>query len=125
MRRVFLYSFLLTAGLCLSWWLGGKGQAMATLLAMFCLSFIMIRTGYGFEVASVQSRNFFWDYVVSTTTTLFPWLFCTMYFVFAMAPAELVRSRDMWWEAAALGRFAAPTSVGLLFPMLAAAGLSA
>ena len=62
---------------------------------------------------------------MGTTTTVFPWLFCTLYFVFAMAPAELWRSRDLWWEAVLLGRFAAPTSVGLLFCMLAAAGLSA
>src|SRR5215468_7504280 len=123
MRRVFLYSFLLTVGLGLSWWLGGRSQAVATSLAMFCLSFIMIRIGYGFEVARTQPQ-YTWDYVVSMTTTVLPWLFCTMYFVFAMAPRELVRSRDMWWEAAVLGRFAAPTSVGLLFPMLAAAGLS-
>ena len=98
---------------------------MATTLAMFCLSFIMIRIGYGFEVTRAQPQKYMWDYIVSTTTTVLPWAFCAMYFAFAMAPAGLSRSRDMWWEAAVLGRFAAPTSVGLLFPMLAAAGLSA
>ena len=125
MRRVFLYSFLLTAGLFVSWLVGGRGQAVAMLLAKFCLSFIMVRIGYGFEVTRAQPQKYFWDYVVSTTTTVLPWIFCSMYFVFAMAPPELWRSLDMWWEAAVLGRFAAPTSVGLLFPMLAAAGLSA
>jgi hypothetical protein len=125
MRRVFLYSFLLTTGLLVSWLSHGRSQAVATVLALFCLSFIMIRIGYGFEVTRAQPQKYFWDYLVSTTTTLFPWILCTMYFVVAMAPAELSRSRDTWWEAAVLGRFAAPTSVGLLFPMLAAAGLSA
>jgi Kef-type K+ transport system membrane component KefB len=41
-----------------------------------------------------------------------------------MAPAESWWSRDQWWQAVLLGRFAAPTSVGLLFSMLAAVGLS-
>ena len=125
MRRVFLYSFLLTTGLFISWWLEGRSKEVATMLAMFCLSFIMIRIGFGFEITRAQPQKYLWDYMVSTTTTVLPWAFCAMYFVFAMAPAELWRSRDMWWEAAVLGRFAAPTSVGLLFPMLAAAGLSA
>jgi Kef-type K+ transport system membrane component KefB len=125
MRKVFLYSFLLTIGLSFSWLLNGRYQAVAMLLAMFCLSYIMIRIGFGFEVTRAQPQKYFWDYVVSTTTTVLPWLFCTLYFVLVMAPTDLVRSRDMWWEAAVLGRFAAPTSVGLLFPMLAAAGLSA
>jgi Kef-type K+ transport system membrane component KefB len=125
MRTVFVYSLLLTTGLLVSWLLGGRSQTVAPLLAMFCLAFIMIRIGYGFEVTRAQPQKYFWDYVVSTTTTVLPWIFCTMYFVFAMAPAELRWSHDMWWEAAVMGRFAAPTSVGLLFPMLAAAGLSA
>jgi Kef-type K+ transport system membrane component KefB len=47
-----------------------------------------------------------------------------MYFVFAMGRSESRWSRDLWREAVLLARFAAPTSVGLLFSMLAAAGLS-
>src|SRR5215472_15630819 len=100
MRTVFLYSLLLTTGLLVSWSLGGRSQAVATVLAMYCLAFIMIRIGHGFEVTRAQPQKYFWDYVVSTTTTVLPWLFCTMYFVFAMAPAKLRWSHDMWWEAA-------------------------
>jgi hypothetical protein len=100
-------------------------RRIVELLTLFCLSFIVTRLGYGFELAREKPQKYIWDYVVGTTTTVFPWLFCTVYFVFAMSPPELWWSRDQWWEAVLLGRFAAPTSVGLLFSMLAAAGLSA
>ncbi len=125
MRKVLWYSLLLAVGLVASQFLGGRGQMAIKLLSMFCLSFIVTRIGYGFELARDQPQKYAWDYVVGTTTSVFPWLFCTVYFAFAMAPPELWRSRDMWWEAVLLGRFAAPTSVGLLFSMLTAAGLSA
>ncbi len=124
MRKVFLYSLLLVAGLLVSQFLAGRGQTLIKILTMFCLSFIMIRVGYGFEVSQEQSKQYFWDHAIALTTTLFPWVFCAAYFVFAMAPEELWRSRDIWWEALLAGRFAAPTSVGVLFSMLTAAGLS-
>jgi Kef-type K+ transport system membrane component KefB len=125
MRKVLWYSFLLIAGLIGSQFMADQIRRIVELLTLFCLSFIVTRLGYGFELARDKPQQYIWDYVVGTTTTVFPWLFCTMYFVFAMAPPELWRSRDQWWEAVLLGRFAAPTSVGLLFSMLAAAGLSA
>lgn len=125
MQKVFWYSVLLAGGLLGSQLLAGRGQTAIDLLAMFCLAFIVTRIGYGFELTRDQPQNYVWNCVVGATTTVFPWLFCTVYFVFAMAPAALWHSRDLWWEAVLLGRFAAPTSVGLLFSMLAAAGLSA
>ncbi len=125
MRKVLWYSLLLAVGVIVSQFLNGRGQTVINLLTMFCLSFIAVHIGYGFELTRSQPKKYAWDYVVGTTTTVFPWLFCAVYFVFAMAPAPLWRTRDMWWEALILGRFAAPTSVGLLFSMLAAVGLSA
>lgn len=125
MRKVLWYSLLLAGGLLGSQLLAGRGQTVINLLTMFCLSYIVTRIGYGFELTRDQPQKYVWDYVVGTTTTVFPWLFCAAYFAFAMAPAALWRSRDLWWEAVLLGRFAAPTSVGLLFSMLAAVGLSA
>lgn len=125
MRKVLWYSLLLMAGLIGSQLIGDKGRTLIELMTLFCLSFIVTRLGYGFELARDKPRQYIWDYVVGTTTTVFPWLFCTVYFVFAMAPQESWWSRDAWWDAVLLGRFAAPTSVGLLFSMLAAAGLSA
>jgi Kef-type K+ transport system membrane component KefB len=113
------------AGLIGSQVLAGRFQRIIELLTLFCLSFVVVHLGYGFEIARDKPKKYIWDYVVGTTTTVFPWLFCAMYFVFAMAPAELWWTRDQWWEAVLLARFAAPTSVGLLFSMLGAAGLSA
>jgi len=124
MRKVLWYSLLLTAGLIASQFLAGRGRRIVEVLTMLSLSFLVIRLGYGFEIARDKPRQYFWDWVVGTTTTLFPWLFCAMYFVFAMAPAQLWSTRDLWWESVILARFAAPTSVGLLFSMLAAAELS-
>src|SRR5215468_7549528 len=123
MRKVLWYSLLLIAGLIGSQFIAGKVQGILELLTLFCLSFIVIRLGYGFELVREKPEKYIWDFIVGTTTTVFPWLFCTMYFVFAMAPAESWWSRDQWWQAVLLGRFAAPTSVGLLFSMLAAVGL--
>jgi hypothetical protein len=125
MRKVLWYSLLLVAGLIASQFLAGQGQKIIELLTLFCLSFVVVRLGYGFEIVRDKPKKYIWDFVVGTTTTVFPWLFCALYFVFAMAPSQLWHSRDQWWEAVLLARFAAPTSVGLLFSMLAAAGLSA
>ncbi len=125
MRKIFLYSLLLIAGLIASQFLRGRGSLEINLLTMFCLSFIMIRVGYSFELSLDRPKQYAWDFVVAMTTTVFPWIFCALYFVFVMAPPELWWSRDLWWEALLAGRFAAPTSVGILFPMLAAAGLTA
>jgi Kef-type K+ transport system membrane component KefB len=124
MRKVLWYSLLLIVGLIGSQFIADKLQRITELLTLFCLSFIVTRLGYGFELVRDKSQKYIWDFVVGTTTTVFPWLFCTIYFVFAMAPPELWWSRDQWWQAVLLGRFAAPTSVGLLFSMLAAVGLS-
>lgn len=125
MRKVLWYSLLLTAGLIGSQVLAGRFQRIIELLTLFCLSFVVVHLGYGFEIARDKPKMYFWDSIVGATTTVFPWLFCAIYFVFAMAPKELWWTRDQWWEAVLLARFAAPTSVGLLFSMLAAAGLSA
>jgi Kef-type K+ transport system membrane component KefB len=59
------------------------------------------------------------------TAAAFPWVFVTLYFVFVMLPPSLWNSGNVWTELLLAGRFAAPTSAGVLFSMLAAAGLSA
>jgi hypothetical protein len=49
----------------------------------------------------------------------------TLYFVEVMLPAGTSSSWQAWKESLLVGRFASPTSAGVLFSMLAAAGLSA
>ena len=68
-----------------------------------------------FTLDKRRLRSYGWDYVVAATAAAFPWLFCAAYFVAAL--------QTNWKEALLLGRFAAPTSAGVLFAMLAAAGL--
>ena len=55
----------------------------------------------------------------------FPWIFCTLYFVFFFYAPEQWGQGAVWKESLLAGRFAAPTSAGVLFSMMAAAGLSA
>jgi Kef-type K+ transport system membrane component KefB len=125
MRTVLLYSLLLVAGLIGSQVLPSAARDAVELLAMFCLAFIMIHVGYEFDVDKEQPRQYLVDYGVAATAAAFPWMLTALYFVFAMAPREMWGSIDLWKEALLQGRFAAPTSTGVLFSMLAAAGLGA
>jgi len=125
MRKVLLYSLLLVGGLAASQILGDRGEHVVKLLTMVALGFIMIHVGYEFEIDKSRPGQYGWDYVVAATAAAFPWLFCALYFVYAMAPPEMWGSQDLWTEALLVARFASPTSAGVLFSMLAAAGLSA
>jgi Kef-type K+ transport system membrane component KefB len=65
------------------------------------------------------------DYLVAATAAAFPWIFCAVYFVLVFHDSSQWGSFDIWTKSLLTGRFAAPTSAGVLFSMLAAAGLSA
>ncbi len=132
MRKVALYSALLIAGLAGSQFLPalvGPGlagvQKGISILTMIALAFIMIHVGYEFELDKSNLRQFGWDYVVAMTAAAFPWIFAALYFVLVLLPPGSLESWPAWKEALLTGRFAAPTSAGVLFSMLAAAGLSA
>ena len=132
MRKVLLYSLLLFVGL-------GLSQALPTLagdthdtlavairvLTMTGLAFIMIHVGFEFHIDKSRLGSYGWDYVVAFTAASFPWILVTGYFVFVMLPADAWANFDAWKETLLAGRFAAPTSAGVLFSMLAAAGLGA
>lgn len=132
MRKVLIYSILLVVGLVGSQALpAAMGERYHTaaevvaLLTMVALSFIMIHVGYEFEIDKGNLRQYGWDYVVAATAAGFPWIFCAVYFIFVLAPPEDWGSWLKWKEALLEARFAAPTSAGVLFSMLAAAGLAA
>lgn len=132
MRKLAMYSVLLVAGLVLSQILPGLlGPAepayglIVRLLTMVGLAFIMIHVGYEFELDKSNLRQYGWDYVVAATAAGFPWIFCALYFLAVFAPPGAWTSWDAWKESLLSSRFAAPTSAGVLFSMLAAAGLSA
>jgi Kef-type K+ transport system membrane component KefB len=132
MRKVAIFSLLLIAGMVGAQLLPGlTGEAYADvshglrLATMVALAFIMIHVGYEFELDQTDLRQYGWDYVVAMTAAAFPWGFVVLYFLFVLLPAGAWASWGAWTEALLAGRFAAPTSAGVLFAMLAAAGLSA
>jgi Kef-type K+ transport system membrane component KefB len=92
---------------------------------MLTLSFIMIHVGYEFELDKTNLRQYGWDYLVAMTAATFPWLFVALYFLVVLFPASAWSSWQAWTEVLLASRFAAPTSAGVLFAMLAAAGLGA
>jgi len=130
MKKVLLFSILLVAGLAGSQILPGLiGSSYGTMaeavsvLTLVGLAFIMIHVGYEFELDKNRLGSYGWDYVVAMTAAAFPWIFVTVYFVyFLVPPGEMIS--ENWKDALVLSRFAAPTSAGVLFSMLAAAGLS-
>lgn len=130
MRKVLLYSLLLIAGMALSQLLPGVAAHAAWLpellrfLTMAGLSFLMVHVGFEFDLDKSRLRQYGVDYLVAATAAAFPWIFCAAYFQYAMSPRAQWGSWQHWTEVLLAGRFAAPTSAGVLFAMLAAAGLS-
>ena len=132
MRKILFFSLLLLIGLVGSQWLPGLLGPTYTffadavrILTMIWLSFIMIRVGYEFNIDKSNLKQYGWDYIVAFTAASFPWIIVTLYFVFVLLPADTWASLAAWQETLLAGRFAAPTSAGVLFSMLAAAGLGA
>lgn len=132
MKKVFLFSILLIVGFIGSQYLDllfqGTQLAFANatirLLTMFCLGFIMIHVGYEFEINKKKLKSYAIDYGVAATAAAFPWIFVSLYLVFIFYPQTEWTTGLTWTEALLAGRFAAPTSAGILFSMLAAAGLA-
>ncbi|HQF88597.1 MAG TPA: sodium:proton antiporter [Acidobacteriota bacterium] len=132
MKKITLFSTLLVAGLVgsqlLPAWLGSAYAAVAEavrFLTMFGLAFIMIHVGYEFELDQSQVRSLGKDYGVAMTTAAFPWIIAALYFMYLLLPAAEWGNWTTWKELILAGRFAAPTATGILFSMMAAAGLSA
>lgn len=130
MKKVLVFSVLLIIGLVGSQLLPGLfGDSYhlisegITVLTLIGLAFIMIHVGYEFELDKTKLRSYGWDYVVAMTAAAFPWIFVAIYFVYVLGPQGGVTWED-WKPALVISRFAAPTSAGVLFSMLAAAGLS-
>ena len=82
-----------------------------------CLAFIMINVGREFELDKAKWRSYTTDYFIAMATAAVPWLLIACYYIFFL-------DTGLSWENNLLiSRFAAPTSAGILFTMLAAAGL--
>ena len=131
MRKVLSFSVFLVAGLVLSQTLpvlvGTEGigavRTVANILLYVCLSFIMINVGREFEVDKSRWKSYTQDYFIAMATAAMPWFLIALYYVFVLLPPEFWNSWEAWKENLLLSRFAAPTSAGILFTMLAAIGL--
>jgi len=132
MKKVAVFSTLLVCGLVIAKflpeWAGANFSVVdeiVSFLTLTGLGFIMIHVGYEFDIDKSDLKPYGWDYVVAMTAAAFPWIFVSLYFVFVMLPSSAWASWTAWTEILLAGRFSAPTSAGVLFSMLAAAGLSA
>lgn len=123
--KVIVFTINLIVGLIISQIVGatmGKDAYKAWMevvigATMWCLSFIMINVGYEFTIDKKALGEYGWDYLIAMTAAGFPWLFVALWFFYALGT-----DMDMP-KALLVARFAAPTSAGILFSMLDAAGL--
>lgn len=132
MKKILLFSFFLVIGLVVSQFLPamvGENYSMvktiSNTLLYVCLAFIMINVGREFEMDKNRWKSYTEDYFIAMATAAFPWIFVALYYMFVLLPEIYWSSGEAWKENLLLSRFAAPTSAGILFTMLAAAGLKA
>ena len=130
MRKVLSFSAFLVVGLFIAQylpaWSGsdyGTVKTVSNVLLYICLGFIMINVGREFEVDKSRWQTYAKDYFVAMATAAMPWFLIALYYVFVLLPPEFWNSWEVWKENLLLSRFAAPTSAGILFTMLAAIGL--
>lgn len=130
MRKVLSFSVFLLIGLLVSQFLPGVlGEEYTTIKSVsnvflyICLGFIMINVGREFEVDKTRWRSYAEDYFIAMATAAMPWFLIAIYYVFVLLPPDFWNSWEAWKENLLLSRFAAPTSAGILFTMLAAIGL--
>ncbi|HEY2811236.1 MAG TPA: cation:proton antiporter [Rhabdochlamydiaceae bacterium] len=117
MLKVIIYSTLMILGMAFSQTVDLKPyHVYIHSFTLLVLAYIMIEVGLDFTVEKNKLRDYAKDYLIAMTAAAFPWIFCTLYFWF-LFPVNIT-------SAALIGRFAAPTSAGVLFAMLAAAGLA-
>lgn len=130
MKKVFLYTILLIFGLIGSQFLPLLGPSLYPkstffihITSMVFLSFIMIQVGMDFFFKKNALPNYGKDYLISITTAGFPWTLCALYFIYILPQPEEHTNIQIWKESLFASRFAASTSAGVLFSMLAAVGL--
>ncbi len=117
MRRVIIYSLLLVLGMAASQLeIIQKFNPTISIVTMIFLAYIMIEVGMEFDIDKSRLGAYASDYVIAMGAAAIPWICAALYFFWFF---------DLGFkEASLVGRFAAPTSAGILFAMLAAAGLA-
>ncbi len=131
MKKVLSFSLFLLCGLIASQLLPGllgesfdviKSYSLTPLLYI-CLAFIMINVGREFEIDKAHWQSYTKDYFVAMATAALPWLLVAAYYLFVLMPTQYWGDGAAWRETLLLSRFAAPTSAGILFAMLATLNL--
>ena len=128
MKKVLSFSLMLMVGLLLSQLLpkfldAGSYEELRHMVEVtlgICLAFIMINVGREFEIDKRNVRGYAKDYLVAMFAAAMPWLLIAIYYIFAILPSSMWSDGEAWKETLLLSRFAAPTSAGILFSMLAA-----
>ena len=128
MKKVISFSLMLMVGLVLSQLLpkfldAGSYEELRHMVEVtlgICLAFIMINVGREFEIDKRNVRGYAKDYLVAMFAAAMPWLLIAVYYIFVLLPQGMWGNGDAWKETLLLSRFAAPTSAGILFSMLAA-----
>ena len=130
MKKVLIFSSLLIIGLVFSQFIPKylspayfhDYRTIITSLLSICLAFIMINVGREFILDKSQWRSYAADYFIAMTTAALPWILVCIYYM-SLMPQGHFGDWDSWKDNLLLSRFAAPTSAGILFSMLAAVGL--
>ena len=127
MKKVLSFSVFLLVGLAVSQVLpfiaGDVTRSVKVVTDIFlyiCLAFIMINVGREFEIDKSRWKSYALDYFVAMVAAAMPWLLIALYYIFVLFPSTQWGSGDLWKETLLISRFAAPTSAGILFTMLAA-----
>lgn len=127
MSKAALHFGLLMVGLAISSQVAplspGAG-AVQLFLATTCLCFLLIQTGLAFEIKRSRMAEGAWDWIVATVSAACPWLLVSIYFLAVFLPTSGWNDSGPWLTALLSARFAAPSSVGVLVIVLAAAGVS-
>lgn len=130
MKKVISFSLMLMVGLVLSQMMPARlgeyynlcREGIGILLGV-CLAFIMINVGREFEIDKANVKGYAKDYFVAMFAAAVPWLLIALYYIYVLLPSEMWGDGGVWKETLLLSRFAAPTSAGILFAMLAALSL--
>lgn len=129
MKKIISFSLFLILGLIISQLLPALGssydtvKSISNILLYICLAYIMINVGREFELDKTRWKSYLSDYFIAMATAALPWILVAFYYVLILLPMEYNTSWEAWRESLLLSRFAAPTSAGILFTMLAAIGL--
>ena len=130
MKKVVAFSLMLMVGLVLSQLLPiymgesyGELKHIVEIALGICLAYIMINVGREFEIDKSNAKVYVKDYLVAMLAAALPWIFIALYYIFAILPSDMWGEGTAWKESLLLSRFAAPTSAGILFSMLAAMNL--